>query len=157
MPIWGSLHKIPTVWGSKHFQVGEHIRTRRMMHPPQGYKDRSSCIWALPDLTLCIFSPGCSTLSFNKLVNTLFLTTYSTQLAHHKLNYCYLIFPRKWCFGTTEIVPLGNWPLLTSSIWVWVPKYRMATHKERAGPHKECRTKSLLATLLFSEFFTQVP
>ena len=65
---WSCLHaeasiKVPKVQGLENFQVIKHIHTRRMTHP-NSTGTEAPVLRMLPDLTLCISSSSCSSVSF---------------------------------------------------------------------------------------------
>ena len=61
------LHNIPIAWGSRNFQTGEHLQTRRVTHP-NSTGTEAPASQTLPDLAICISSGGSFVMSFNKLV-----------------------------------------------------------------------------------------
>ena len=67
-----NFYKIPEVWCSENFQVGEYIHSRKTTSL-NSTGTEALALGIFPVLTLCIFSSGCSSVSFvifsSKLVN----------------------------------------------------------------------------------------
>ena len=72
MPIWGSNHKIPIVWGLNCFQASKYILTGRLMHANSTGME-APALRTLQTSPYIISSSGCSSvsfiISFNKVAN----------------------------------------------------------------------------------------
>jgi len=59
----GKPHKISVVWGLKAFQL-VNTSTYQEGDTPQIHREEAPAFGTLPDLSLCISSSGCSSVSF---------------------------------------------------------------------------------------------
>ena len=102
--------KIPLVRISKRFQDGKHINTGRAIHPSSTGAE-TFVLRTISDFTICDSSPGCSSVSFNKLVNI--RVSPSSLSCSSKLN------PRKalWETPTCRSCRQPRDLLLAAGIW----------------------------------------